>query len=121
MAGTKEKAAAAVETAAKETKKADEVVEKAAKAPAKRGRKPASTTAKKTTKAADDVKSETVVLQFYGQDVNVEDVIQNIKDAYTGAGHRASSIKKLQVYLKPEESAAYYVINDKQAGKVDLF
>lgn len=32
-----------------------------------------------------------------------------------------SSIKTLQLYLKPEESAAYYVINQKFAGKVDLF
>ena len=42
-------------------------------------------------------------------------------DQAVADGHRASSIKSLQVYLKPEEFAAYYVINQKFAGRVDLF
>lgn len=48
-------------------------------------------------------------------------MIERATQAYVADGHRASSIKSLQVYLKPEESAAYYVINSKYAGKVDLF
>ena len=47
--------------------------------------------------------------------------VDRIKAEYVAQGHRASSIKSLKVYLKPEDNAAYYVINDKLAGRVDLF
>lgn len=30
-------------------------------------------------------------------------------------------VNALQVYIKPEENAAYYVINQKKSGKIDLF
>lgn len=35
-------------------------------------------------------------------------------------GHRASSIKTLDLYVKPEDGAAYYVINGKETGKIEL-
>ena len=53
--------------------------------------------------------------------VKAEEVKAEAKEAFTADGHRASSIKSLKVYLKPEEYAAYYVINDTYAGKVNLF
>ena len=31
-----------------------------------------------------------------------------------------SSIKSLEVYVKPEDMAAYYVINGKENGKIEL-
>ena len=34
--------------------------------------------------------------------------------------HRASSVKKLTLYVKPEDRKAYYVINDKTTGSVEL-
>lgn len=40
--------------------------------------------------------------------------------AYVAEGHRASAIKKLTIYLKPEERKAYYVINEKATGDIDL-
>ena len=48
-------------------------------------------------------------------------MIEKAKKQFEAEGHRASSIKSIQVYLKPEEYAAYYVINQKHAGRVDLF
>lgn len=61
-------------------------------------------------------------LEFQGKDALESDVIAKIKAAFVGEGHRASSIKSLQVYLKPEDSKAYYVINGgKSSGSVDLF
>ena len=69
-------------------------------------------------------KAETVVKKAE-ETVKNEDVVANVieraKEAFTADGHRASSIKSLKVYLKPEEYAAYYVINDTYAGKVNLF
>ena len=99
-----EKAAAKAETV-KDT--AAETKETAKPA---REKKP-SRAAKKAAKAAkEELKPEVFA-----------DVIEKAKNEFVADGHRASSIKSLQVYLKPEEFAAYYVINQKFAGRVDLF
>lgn len=100
------------------------VEEEAAKEPAKKAAKPAAK--KPATKAApakkekEEVKPE-VYIQFQGQEAVVEEVIEKAKKQFVDEGHRMSTIKTIQVYLKPEEYAAYYVINQKHAGRVDLF
>ena len=79
---------------------------------------------KKTTTAKSAVKEEVkpeVYIQFQGQEAVVEEVIEKAKKQFVEEGHRMSTIKTIQVYLKPEEYAAYYVINQKHAGRVDLF
>lgn len=76
------------------------------------------TTAKKVAKA--ELKAE-VFIQYQGKESVVADAIEKAKAAFVADGHRESSIKSLQIYLKPEEYAAYYVINKKFAGRVDLF
>ena len=108
-----EKAAAKAETV-KDT--AAETKETAKPA---REKKP-SRAAKKAAKAAKEEKPE-VFIQYQGNEAIVADVIEKAKNEFVADGHRASSIKSLQVYLKPEEFAAYYVINQKFAGRVDLF
>ena len=45
----------------------------------------------------------------------------NGKKQFVAEGHRAGCIKTLNIYVKPEEYKAYYVINDKFFGSVDLF
>ena len=70
--------------------------------------------------AKEELKPE-VFIQYQGNEAIVADVIEKAKNEFVADGHRASSIKSLQVYLKPEEFAAYYVINQKFAGRVDLF
>lgn len=113
---TAKKAVEVKETAKTETKK---VAAKAAEA-----KDTVKEAVKKTTKKAAVKKAELipdVYVQFGGYEAKVEGVISKAKESYVADGHRASSIKSLQVYLKPEESAAYYVINDKYAGRVDLF
>ena len=40
---------------------------------------------------------------------------------YVADGHKATEVKAVKLYIKPEDRAAYYVINDEYAGKVDLF
>lgn len=46
---------------------------------------------------------------------------EKVKAQFVAEGHRAGAIKKLDIYIKPEENAAYYVINEKFSGRVDLF
>lgn len=99
-------------------KKAEETVKKAEETAKKATKKAA---AKKTTKVEKKELVPEVFVQFDGNEDVVANVIERAKEAFTADGHRASSIKSLKVYLKPEEYAAYYVINDTYAGKVNLF
>ena len=112
-----EKAEEKVEKAAAEPEKKAEAPAKEAKPAKKPGRKPAKE-AKAAKKAAAEPK---VYVQFGADESSVEAIVEKIKSDYVEQGHRASSIKDLRVYLKPEDGAAYYVINEKVAGRVDLF
>lgn len=38
-----------------------------------------------------------------------------------GGGNDASGIRLIQVYLKPTDFTAYYVINNSYEGKIPLF
>ena len=115
----KEAAVKAEKTASekKETAPAKEV--KADKK--KPGRKPGSKS--KTAKAAKKEEAVTEVYVQYGPngEASVDAVVDRIRNEYVAQGHRASSIKSLKVYVKPEERSAYYVINEKTQGRVDLF
>ncbi|MEE1250988.1 MAG: DUF6465 family protein [Lachnospiraceae bacterium] len=74
-----------------------------------------------TKKAEKEVLIPEIYVQYAGRESNEKDIVERIKATYVAEGHRAGSIKSLQVYLKPEEDAAYYVINQKYAGRVSLF
>ena len=110
------KETAVKETAVKETVKTP-VKEEVKKAPAKKAA--AKTTAVKTTKAA-SVDTELYV-QFAGNEVSTTDIVAKVKAAYIAEGHKESAIKAIKLYIKPEDSAVYYVINDKASGMVSLF
>lgn len=112
----------------KETVKAasEKVVAKAeeVKAAVKETATKAAKTTKGTKTAKKAVKEELkpeVFIQYQGREAIVAEAIEKAKAEFVADGHRVSSIKSLQVYLKPEEYAAYYVINQKFAGRVDLF
>jgi len=97
----------------------------AAKAPAKKAapRKAAAKTTSKTTKTAKTGKeavSQNVYIQFAGKEILAKDIEEQVKKIWTEEGHRASSIKSLDIYVKPEDGAAYYVINGKSTGKIEL-
>ncbi len=61
-----------------------------------------------------------VILQYREYEVNIDDVTERVKAHYL-AKCPADSIKTVQIYVKPEDFTAYYVINDSTAGKVSLF
>lgn len=89
------------------------------KAPIKRAAaKKAATTVKKA-----EVK-EAVYIQFAGSEYNLDEIRANVKKAWTEeTGNKESDIKEVQIYVKPEEHAAYYVVNQKvvEGGrKIDL-
>lgn len=97
---------------AEKAEKVEKVEKKAEKAEKKVEKKAAAKPAAQ--------KVEEVVIQFGGAEWTVAQLKQAAQDAYVAEGHRASTIKKLTVYVKPEERMAYYVINDKITGSVAI-
>lgn len=122
----KKDASVVKETVAEEKKEAavadkkEAVAEKEAKeAPAKKGkpgRKPGKASAKKKTTE----KVEEVYVQFQELEVTTKEIVDKAKQIYIAEGHRESSIKSLRLYIKPDEHMAYYVINEKMTGSIEL-
>ena len=93
-------AAPAVEAPAAEAKESK--TRKSAKAPARRGRPPLA---------------PELYVEFSGKQYNVTDIIDRAKADYR-ATHKVG-VQSCKVFVKPEEDAAYYVIN-KVSGKLEL-
>ena len=62
-----------------------------------------------------------VILQYRGYEVDMDVMTERVKAHYYSKGYKKGSIKTLQIYAKPEDFTAYYVINDGVVGKVNLF
>ena len=90
-------------------------------AAAKAGQKAAAKVKKTAVKAVKEKVQPKVILEFYEHNADLNAVVDRVKSIYVADGHRESSIKSMQVYIKPEENSAYYVINDKINGRIDLF
>ncbi len=108
----------------KEVKKAVKKTGAKAEAAKKTVKKTATRAAAKASATVDALKEEmdtNVLIQYGGQEAAAKEVVARVKEAYVNEGHKLSTIKSVSVYIKPEENAAYYVINKKSAGKIDLF
>ena len=102
-------------------------VEKPAKKPAARkaaaAKKPATkakTTAKpaaKTTKAANALK-ETVKIQFGDDEYDFAEIRKAVEADYKSKVK--GRIKSVEIYIKPEDKAVYYVVNGDFSDKIDL-
>lgn len=123
-AGTVSTSSAKTETtktaAVQKTVKA-EPVKVAAKAPAAEkpaAKKPAAKkTAAKKTSAKKDIKVKAIV-EYYGKQVEEKEIIASVKKAWTKSGRKVGEIKAIDLYIKPEEGAVYYVINGVDTGAV---
>ncbi len=112
---TKETATAAAAVKAPAKEKAAEKTVKAEKTEKEVKTTAAKAPAKKTT-----VK-ETVYLQYLGKEIDKDDLMKQVKEIWTKEQKRkVSDLKSVSLYLKPEENAAYYVINDEVSGKIEL-
>ncbi|MCD7982106.1 MAG: DUF6465 family protein [Clostridiales bacterium] len=137
------KATAANKEAAKKNAEATAAVvkdaaEKAADATKKAAKKAAGTTKKNVEKAVASTKkavkdsSETttkrkytrkptknIVIQYLGDEIS-EEVLTERALAQFAATEGAVSVKSITLYIKPEDKAAYYVINDQYTGCVEF-
>ncbi len=99
----------AVKTTAAEDK-AEAPVKAVVEAPAA---KPVETTKKAPAKKAPAKKADPkacVVIEFAGKQIVAKDVLDKAVKAYEEA-HKGAEIKTIEVYVKPEENVAYYVVN----------
>ena len=95
------------------------------KAPAKKAKAKKTTAAKKpAAKKAPAKKAEMkteMYLQFYGKEYSEKEILQKVKEIWTKVlKNKVGDMKDVKIYLKPEESKAYYVINGDTTGEVEL-
>ena len=83
----------------------------AKKAPAKK-----SSTRKTVSKAATAVTApkETVKVQFGGEEYDFSEIKKAVEADYKG------KITAVDIYIKPEDKAVYYVVNSDYSGKIEL-
>ena len=129
---TAKKTAEVVKQAAKET---TTVAKKAAKETADSVKK----TAKETSTATKNAVMETTAtvkktakkeytklalketyIQVAGNEYKETEILKKVEESFLAAGHKITSMKSLQLYVKPEDGAAYYVVNGEITGRVDL-
>ena len=109
------KAAVLVDTP--EEKAAEKTTAK--KAPAKKAAAK-KTPAKKAPAKKAELKTE-MYLQFYGKEYSDKEILQKVKEIWTKVlKNKVGDMKDVKIYLKPEESKAYYVVNGDTTGEVDL-
>lgn len=112
-----EKKAAPAKKAAKAEKKVEKKVEK--KAEKKAEKKPAKKAAKKEEKALIASTVKGLFFEFGEKQVDASALADLAKAAFKENGGKGS-IRTMQLYVKAEDNALYYVINGKESGKVEL-
>ncbi|MBR0171411.1 MAG: hypothetical protein IJQ21_01315 [Lachnospiraceae bacterium] len=72
--------------------------------------------------AAKKAKGAEIVLQYGDKSVSYDEISSMMKEKWTKEyGRKMSEIKSLSLYVKPEESRVYYVVNDgEEAGSYDI-
>lgn len=84
----------------------------------KPGRKPA---AEKTTTTRKAAVKETVHVQFSGKSYSTEELVQSAKDIWKyDLKRKVGDFKSVELYVKPEESVVYYVINGEEKGQFNI-
>ena len=124
------KPAAEKKTAAKTTEKktAAKAAEKKTVAKAAEKKTTAKTAEKKTPAKAAEKKSTAkkelkteISVQFDGKSYSQEDLIQIARDVWKyDLNQKASDLNSIELYVKPEEHVAYYVMNKEFEGSFYL-
>ena len=113
-----------VETKPAETKTVEEKpvaaeVEEPAKKPAAKKTVRKTTTRKTTAKKTETVTE--VYVQYWGKEIHTSEVADRIRKIWTDdMGKKASDLKDLKIYIKPEDNGAHYVINGDVTGFIGL-
>ena len=67
------------------------------------------------------VKPQEIYFQAAGKEILDKDLVEKVKDIWTKElDNKVKDMVNVKIYVKPEENAAYYVINDDVTGKFEL-
>ena len=61
-----------------------------------------------------------LVVEYCGNQISEKELIASIKREWVESGHKVGDIKTMDLYVKPEEAATYYVINGTESRKINL-
>lgn len=59
-------------------------------------------------------------VQYQGREILASELEKKVREIWRQKGHLAKELKTIALYIKPEENACYYVINDSVTGMVSL-
>ncbi|MCH5264676.1 MAG: hypothetical protein J1F02_02170 [Lachnospiraceae bacterium] len=85
-----------------------------------------TTTRKTTTRKTTAKKKDTmeVFVQYKGNETSQSEIMKKVNAAWEAEGKKLTAIKRVKLYIKPEDGKAYYVINEGlkngSTGAVDL-
>ena len=79
-----------------------------------------ATTAKKTATAKKVAPKTEVLLQYQYQEISYATIEKKVLAQYK-KDKTGEDAKTVKIYVKPEENTAYYVVNDKFRGSVELY
>lgn len=84
-------------------------------------KKTTTKTAAKTTAAKKAEPVTEVYVQYWGKEIHTSEVADRIKKIWIeDMGKKASELKDLKIYIKPEDNGAHYVINGDVTGFIGL-
>ncbi len=61
-----------------------------------------------------------IVIQFQGRERSQENILQQIRRDVYAKGVSDEEIDSVNIYIKPEEQAVYYVVNGEVEGKISF-
>lgn len=61
-----------------------------------------------------------LVFQYQGRELSQAGMVEAVMNAWTGGGNDPADVKSLELYVKPEDSAVYYVVNGTESGQFDF-
>ena len=59
-------------------------------------------------------------IQYQGMELVIREIEEKIQKEWTAQGKEAADLQKMDVYIKPEEKKAYYVINEQDNACIQL-
>lgn len=62
----------------------------------------------------------TFYVEYYGKQVEEAALIKTAKEVWKNSGKKATDLKSLNLYVKPEENTVYYVFNDDESGSFSI-
>lgn len=63
---------------------------------------------------------ENFYIEFYGEQILQSDVVAEAKKIWKDSGKKAADLKKLEIYVKPEDDRIYYVFNGDESGSFPI-